>query len=344
MSLATPTISKPSLSWKTKIAMSIITAVTDASSRTDGTVNRRLSDFLDPRCPPNPNPINSVSSSDVTVDPLRKLWFRFYTPCPATEPPSSAALPVVIFFHGGGFAFLSAASKAYDAVCRRLSRILPAYVVSVNYRRTPEFRYPSQYEDGFDVLKFLDADEDDNGPFSLPQNADLSKCFLAGDSAGANLAHHMAVRAAQAGFRTLKVIGLISIQPFFGGEERTESETRLVGAWLVSLSRTDWAWKVFLPEGSDRDHAAANVSGPNAVDISKLDYPDTVVLVGGLDPLKDRQRRYYQWLKKSGKEAELIEYPNMIHAFYIFPEIPESRQVFSQIKQFVTKTLSKSKL
>lgn len=136
--------------------------------------------------------------------------------------------------------------------------------------------------------------------------------------------------------RGLKVIGLISIQPFFGGEERTESEIRLAKAHLVSVSRTDWLWKVFLPEGSSRDHQASNVSGPNAVDITgEGQYPDTIVFIAGLDPLSDWQRRYYEWLKKSGIKAELIEYPNMIHAFYIFPELTEGAQLVSRVKDFV---------
>ncbi|PNX69013.1 putative carboxylesterase 18-like protein, partial [Trifolium pratense] len=57
------------------------------------------------------------------------------------------------------------------------------------------------------------------------------------------------------------------------------------------MARTDWLWKVFLPEGSDRDHGAANVSGPNAEDLSGLDYPDTLVFVGGFDALNDWQKR-----------------------------------------------------
>lgn len=176
----------------------------------------------------------------------------------------------------------------------------------------------------------------------LPPVADLSGCFLAGDSAGANLAHHVAVRACTARFRVLKVIGLVSIQPFFGGEERTEAESGIVGSFLVSMPRTDWLWRVFLPEGSNRDHPAVNVSGPNCLDISGMAFPETVVFVGGFDPLKDWQRRYYEWLKKSGKEASLIEYPNMVHAFYVFPELPEATQLIMQVKDFVTKLFARS--
>lgn len=108
------------------------------------------------------------------------------------------------------------------------------------------------------------------------------------------------------------------------------------------MARTDWLWKAFLPEGSDRDHPAANVSGPNAEEISELEeFPATVVFVGGFDPLKDWQRRYYEWLKDCGKKVDLIEFPNMIHAFYLFPEISESSVLINQVREFVSKCMVK---
>ncbi|KAL9461003.1 hypothetical protein AB3S75_004072 [Citrus x aurantiifolia] len=330
--MGTTSPAKPAIPWTTRLALTFVSAIGDSGRRPDGTINRRLMNFLDVKSRPNPNPVNSVSTSDVTVDPSRPLWFRLFTPTDSTP-----SIPVLIFFHGGGFTYLSAASKSYDAVCRRFARKFPAFVVSVNYRLCPEHRYPSQYDDGFDVLRFLDDHRDS----VLPPNADLSRCFLAGDSAGANLAHHVALRASGSPLRFVKLLGLVSIQPFFGGEERTESEIRLSGSPLVSTARTDWIWKAFLPDGSNRDHESSNVSGPNAVDVSGLEYPDTVVVVGGFDPLQDWQRRYYEWLKKSGKEATLIEHPNMIHAFYVFPELPEASQLISQIKDFISKRISK---
>ncbi|KAE9617245.1 putative carboxylesterase [Lupinus albus] len=333
-SSATKFSEKPKLilPWKTKLAMSIATALTDAATHSDGTINRRLLNFLDRKTPPKASPINGVSTKDVTVDAANNVWFRVFTPIPAA---SAISLPVIIFFHGGGFAFLSPASPNYDAVCRRFCRKIPAVVVSVNYRLCPEHRYPAQYDDGFSAVKFLDENR-----ASLPGIADVSKCFIAGDSAGANIAHHVAVRICQSELQQLRVIGLISIQPYFGGEERTQSELQLINAPLVSVARTDWLWKALLPDGSDRDHPASNVSGPNATDLSDLDYPDTLVFVGGFDPLQDWQRRYYDWLKKSGKMAQIIEYPNMIHAFYVFPNLPEASQLISQVKDFITNRLS----
>ncbi|KAF8412015.1 hypothetical protein HHK36_004574 [Tetracentron sinense] len=325
----------PVLPWKTKIAVSVIGAVNDTACRSNGTVNRRLLHFLDFKVPPNEKPLHGVKTADITVDPTRNLWFRLFIP---TNLPTDVSLPVLVFFHGGGFALLSPDSTAYDAVCRRFARKVSVIVVSVNYRLSPENRFPCPYEDGFDVLKFLD-NRDFEG---FPLNADLSKCFLAGDSAGGNLAHHVAIRAGESQFGEVNVIGLIAIQPFFGGEERLDSEIRLHNMPLVSLKRTDWLWKAFLPEGSDRDHHAVNVFGPKSADISGLKFPATVVFVGGFDPLLDWQRRYYEGLKRSGKEAYLVEYPTAIHAFYIFPELPQASLLFREVKDFIQK-LSKPK-
>lgn len=138
-----------------------------------------------------------------------------------------------------------------------------------------------------------------------------------------------------------KIIGVVAIQPFFGGEERTESEGELAEVDMIaSAKRTDWMWKAFMPD-MDRDHEVINVSGPRAADISKLDFPATMVVVAGFDSIRVWQIRYYEWLKKSGKEAYLVEYPEMIHAFYIFPELPQSGHLISEIKIFIQNQCSK---
>jgi len=344
LTMSTPKKPKLPFPLKTRLSISLIMTLTDAACRSNGSVNRRLLNFLDNKTSAKTTPINGVSTKDITVNAECKIWFRLFTPTGVNagaeggSDTETTSLPVIIFFHGGGFTFMSPASLSYDTICRRFSREMNVVVVSVNYRRTPEYRYPTQYEDGEAVLKFLDENKS-----VLPENADVSKCFLAGDSAGANLAHHVAVRACKARLQRIRVIGLISMQPFFGGEERTEAEIRLEGSLMISMARTDWMWKVFLPEGSNRDHNAANVSGPNAEDLSRLDYPDTLVFVGGLDGLYDWQKRYYEWLKISGKKAQLIEYPNMMHGFYAFPNVPESSQLILQVKDFINNRVSNFK-
>ncbi|KAF5194725.1 Gibberellin receptor gid1c [Thalictrum thalictroides] len=248
--------------WKVRVTLSKF-ALTDLTRRSDGTVNRRLMKLFDScaKVPPHQSS-QGLKVSDVTIDSTRNLWFRLFVP---TNVPDHLRLPVLVYFHGGWFTWFSPDVKLYDVVCRQFAQRLPAIVVSVNYRLTPEFRFPAQYEDGFDTLKFLDHN-------SLPSNADLSRCFLAGDSAGGNIIHHVARQFAEAesDLSDIKVVGLISIQPFFGGVERTDSEIQLKGVPIISVDRADWHWKVFAPEGANRDHGAVNVIGPNSVDISHL--------------------------------------------------------------------------
>ncbi|GMH07679.1 hypothetical protein Nepgr_009519 [Nepenthes gracilis] len=326
-----------SLPWKTKLQLSVADFVTDMTLRRDGTLNRRLVDFLDRKVPAKSTPRNGVRSHDVTVDAHGNVWFRVFVP---THVPSDVvSLPVIFFFHGGGFSLLSAATPAYDAVCRRFARKINAVVVSLNYRLAPEHKFPAQYDDGFDALKFID--ENRQSLEFWPENADVGRCFLAGDSAGGNLAHHLGVRASQAEFKEVKIIGLIVIQPFFYGKDRTESEIRLEGAPIVSRRRVEWMWKAFLPKGEDLDHWAVNVSGPNAVDISGLEVPPVILFVGGFDPLRDWQLRYHDWLKNSGKDVTLFDVPTVCHAFYVFPEIPESLMLIREITDFIEKQSSK---
>ncbi|KAH7836140.1 hypothetical protein Vadar_033101 [Vaccinium darrowii] len=314
--------------WTTGLLIAAQGLLTDAACRSN--LIRRLLLLLEPKSPPYS--ANGVASSDLTVDPSRNLWFRLYLPSTT----SSSTLPLIFYFHGGGFVAFAPNSIVYDKFCRTLARDLQSVVVSVNYRLAPDHRYPCQYEDGLEILKFIDA----RNYSILPSSTDLNRCFIAGDSAGGNIAHHVTVRASYHVFEKVRIIGLVAIQPFFGGEERTESELRLVGAPMLNTKWTDWMWRSVLPWGSDRDHEAANVCG----DVTRVvKFPSTVVLVGGYDPLQDWQRRYCAGLRKSGKEVEVVEFPNAIHSFCCFPELPQFGLAMATLKEFIQKQSAVSK-
>lgn len=190
-----------SLPWKTRIFLWLFDSAINLITRKDGTVNRGLINLVDfHNIPPSPVPKNGVKTYDVVVDPVRKLWFRVFVPTQYTD----EDLPVMVFFHGGAYVVLSPDAKIYDDVCRKLARALPAIVVSVNYRLAPENRHPAQHDDGVDVLKFLDVEENYRLKW-LPENANISRCFVVGDSAGGHIAHHVTQRACELNFKQLKV-------------------------------------------------------------------------------------------------------------------------------------------
>nr|XP_034606497.1 probable carboxylesterase 18 [Setaria viridis] len=329
----------PPMPWRTRLVVLAAGYVTDATRRADGTVNRRLLAVLDKGVAASGTPRNGVASRDVDIDdpavPLlrARLFYPAAGGAGAEDEEGHRPLPVVVFFHGGGFAYLSAASPSYDAACRRIARHARAAVLSVEYRRAPEHRYPAAYDDGLAALRFVgNHHHHDHQP-----PVDASRCFLAGDSAGGNIAHHVARRYAldPSAFPRVRLAGLIAIQPFFGGEERTPAELRLDGAPIVNVPRTDWMWRAFLPPGADRSHEACSPTAAVAGIKSAPAFPPVTVVVGGYDPLQDWQRRYCDALRREGKEVRVLEYPDAIHAFYVFPEFPDAKDLMLRIKEIV---------
>ncbi|KAJ4805367.1 alpha/beta-Hydrolases superfamily protein [Rhynchospora pubera] len=330
-----PSIQPPmKMPWKDRLLLSLA-GLDSLARRRNGTVNRRLFSLLmDPYVAANPKPASGVCTSDFTIDSSRNLYVRVF----ASSDPSiqGKLIPVIVLFHGGGFSFYSPSSKPYDTLCRRISRETSAVVVSVNYRLAPEHKYPAAYDDCTDVLKFLDSDGTRSIDALSNLELDFGNCFLAGDSAGGNIVHHVARRwaASTQNWKKIKLAGAILLQPFFGGEERTESEIRLKKALLISPNKCDWAWKTFLPEDANRNHEAAYVFNSIKEGIEEA-FPPALVVVGGFDPLHDWQIRYYEALKEKGKQVRLVEYPDAFHAFYVFPKFSDTPKLMEEIDGFV---------
>lgn len=306
--------------------------------RPDGTFNRELAEFLDRKVPANTIPVDGVYSFDV-VDRTTSLLCRVYRPAPENEDQwgkielekplsTTEIIPVILFFHGGSFAHSSANSAIYDTLCRRLVNICKAVVVSVDYRRSPEYRYPSAYEDGWAALKWVQS------RVWLQSGRDSRvHVYLAGDSSGGNIIHHVAVRAADEG--GVEVLGNILLQPLFGGETRTESEKRLDGKYFVKLQDRDWYWRAFLPEGEDRDHPACNVFGPRGRNLGGMKFPKSLVVVPGLDLLQDWQLSYVEGLKKYGQDVKLLFLKEATIGFYFLPNNDYFYTLMEEIKNFI---------
>ncbi|KAG2322220.1 hypothetical protein Bca52824_015433 [Brassica carinata] len=115
---------------------------------------------------------------------------------------------------------------------------------------------------------------------------DLSRIFLVGDSAGGNIAHHVAARLAAAAddLKPLRIEGTVLIQPFFGGEARTESELRVENnakSSVLTLAASDAWWRLALPRGANREHRYCKP-------VKKMVVTRTLVCVAEMDVLMDR--------------------------------------------------------
>lgn len=307
--------------------------------RADGTINRDLAEFLDRKVAANAIPVAGVYSFDVIIDRSIGLLNRIYRPSPENESQfgvvellnplsTDEIVPVIIFFHGGSFTHSSTDTAIYDTFCRRLVGLCKAVVVSVNYRRSPEHRYPCAYDDGWAALKWVHS-----RPWLKSGKDSKAYVYLAGDSSGGNIAHHVAVRAAESG---VEVLGNVLLHPMFGGRQRTESEKRLDGKYFVTIQDRDWYWRAYLPKGEDRDHPASNPFGPREnKNLKGLNFPRSLVVVAGLDLVQDWQLRYVEGLKKARQEVELLFLKQATIGFYFLPNNDHFYRLMEEIHNFI---------
>ncbi|XXG68052.1 hypothetical protein AAC387_Pa06g1238 [Persea americana] len=285
-----------------------------------------------PLSPPNPSPSSpgSVLSKDVILNPAHKTWIRIYRP---PNPNPTRTLPVIINFRGGGFILLSAATELIHKGCEDLALQIPAFVVSVDYRLAPEHRLPAAYDDAIDAIRWV-RDESDNDPWF--GSADLSRCFLMGNSSGGNIVYHAALRTVdlQAPPR-FKIDGLILNEPGFGGVERTGSELRLAEDRVLPLPVLDLLWQLALPEGSDRDHEFSNPMVGGSVGDRVGQLPRCLVTGHGQDPLIDRQREFVRMLEGRGVHVVCRFDEDGCHCIEFFDQ-EKGQELLMYVKDFIS--------
>ncbi|PON44932.1 Alpha/beta hydrolase fold [Parasponia andersonii] len=283
----------------------------------------------------------SVVYKDLTFDKKLNLSLRLYKPKPAN--PAAARLPVVFYFHGGGFCVGSRLWPNCHNCCLRLASGLEALVVSPDYRLAPEHKLPAAMDDAVSVVEWLKrevaAGEDDSGcdAWLSRRIVDPDRVFVVGDSSGGNMAHHLAVRigAGSARVGPVRVRGYVLLAPFFGGVVRTRSEEGPPED-LLNLEMLDRFWRLSMPEGETRDHPLANPFGPNSPSLEKVALDPILVIVGGNELLRDRAEDYAMRLKEMGKKVEYVDFDGQQHGFFTNdPYSKISHQVLQVIKRFM---------
>jgi acetyl esterase/lipase len=285
-----------------------------------------------------------VTAKDVVIEKCTGLWARVYFPsCPGK-------LPLLVFFHGGGFCVGSAAWSCYNEFLSRLASKASCVIISVNYRLAPENRLPAAYEDGINTLMWVKQQVLSGSKEHKwwVKHCSLSSVYLAGDSAGANIAYNVATRLGSSGssestiMRPLCLKGTILIQPFFGGEARTWSEkhTYQPPNSALTLSVSDAYWRLSLPPGANRDHAWCNplANGTDKLCDSRL--PTTMICISEMDILKDRSLEFCNALTSAGKKVETVMHKGVGHSFQILHNSqlsqPRTHEMMSQIKAFIS--------
>ncbi|CAM0879566.1 unnamed protein product [Alopecurus aequalis] len=290
----------------------------------DGTVIRGDESVLLP--PGNFPAVPGVQWKDVVYHAAHSLRARVYRPASSASA-GGFKLPVLVYFHGGGYCIGSIAGPGSHTFCLRAAAELPAVVLSVQYRLAPEHRLPAAIHDGAGFLSWLrgQAELRTADPW-LAESAEFARTFLSGLSAGANLAHHLTVQIAsgQLAVSPLRVPGYVLLSAFFASAERTPAEADPPADVSLTVEASDQLWHMSLPVGAIRDHPLANPFGPDSPSLAPLDLPPSLVVSPGNDVLRDHQHVYAARLKEMGKAVEVVEFEGEQHGFEVLRPFGEA--------------------
>ncbi|KAL6658301.1 hypothetical protein ACP70R_003887 [Stipagrostis hirtigluma subsp. patula] len=293
--------------------------------------DRRIDRLIaDDSVPAGLDTATGVTSKDVTIDGDAGVYVCLYLPAMAS-PDDGRKLPVVVYYHGGGFVAMSAASWIYQGFLNSLAARAGVLVVSVNYRLAPEHPFPVGYEDSLRALEWAVAPGSD--PW-LSRHGDLGRLFLAGDSAGGNIVHNVAMTPAAA--QRMKIEGVVLLHPAFWGREPIAGETPEAAALMENL------WGVVCPEaattGDGTDDPRMNPLAAAAPSLRGLPCRRLLVCTADGDFLRQRGKAYYEGVAASGwgGAVEWFESKDAVHCFFFHePECGEAVALMDRLVDFI---------
>jgi acetyl esterase len=211
--------------------------------------------------------------------------------------PSLDPLPVLVYFHGGGFTIGSVAT--HDNLCRQLAQRAHCAVISVDYRLAPEHKFPTAVDDAWDSLVWIAA----NGN---ALRLDTSRLAVGGDSAGGTLATVCAVLAQGA---KLPLALQMLFYPGCAAQQTSASHHSFAHGFVLEEPHIQWFYSNYLEAAQREDWRFAPLNA---------DVDDAAPVWIGLaecDPLVDEGVAYADKLRAAGVPVALEIYRGVTHEF-----------------------------
>ena len=229
--------------------------------------------------------------------PAGPIPLRLYRPMGSSD---SALLPVLVYYHGGGWVIGDL--DTHDSLCRALANEAGCAVVAVDYRLSPEHRFPAAVDDAIAATHWVRA-------HAAELKLDASRLAVGGDSAGGNLATVVSIAARDSG--DLPIRFQLLIYPGTDQRRGAPSHTTNGQGYLLTADTIAYFVGHYIPDTAQyQDWRASPLLH---TDLSKL--PPALVLTAGYDPLRDEGAAYAEALTAAGNRASYVCFERQIHGF-----------------------------
>ena len=243
-----------------------------------------------------PREIEDVASiRDTTIPgPAGDLPIRIYTPSEGNNH------PLIVWFHGGGWVIGDLDNE--DPACRVISNSTDAVIVSIDYRLSPDVRFPEPVEDCYAGLLWAHEHASELG-------VDGSRIAVAGTSAGGNLAAAVSLMARDRNGPTISHQLLFC--PVIDHDFSTASYSANADGYMLSRDSMVWFWDHYIGPDGDGSHPYAS---PIRAD-SLAGLPAATIIAAQYDPLVDEAEAFKVALEAAGNDVTYTCYEGMIHGF-----------------------------
>jgi acetyl esterase len=226
-------------------------------------------------------------------------------PARVYKPDGDEPLPVIVYFHGGGWVIGNVDS--YDSSARALADGAKAIVVSSHYRQAPEHPFPAAAEDAYAVTQWVMKNAQGLG-------GDPARVAVAGESAGGYLAAVSCVMARDRG--GMMPVHQLLVYPVTGTSMDTESYREFAEAKPLNKRAMEWFFAQSMGKARGASSPYADL---RAVDTKGL--PPATIITAQVDPLASDGELYAEKLRKSGIAVEFREYAGVTHEFFGLAEV-----------------------
>lgn len=235
---------------------------------------------------------------EITTSGEHKLFVTIYSP---NSLKSDERLPIVIYYHGGGWVL--GGSGSHDEICADISRESNAIVAAVDYRLAPETKFPGAQEDGYDAAKWIYEN-------AAMFQGDPRLLMVAGDSAGGNLATTIChIAKSKENYPPIRY--QILIYPSTDAARDTPSYQKYAHGYFYDKDQCMWFGNQLFSHPSEKTNPLA--SPLRQQDFSNL--PPALVQIAEMDILHDEGKLYAEALQRNGVPCVLTEYKQTVHGF-----------------------------